>query len=140
MSFGTGLSDGSCKHNNPWPFRKAYPDWLTVPFSEVEEARAFLRARRFTTTVDIPLDVVSVLPAASSASVTTGFAVSENGGLARSGDAEKSDAEEEAVPSSAPLGSGQRKKIGTSLWEEIFFGRLQKIEYPFTHERPKCSA
>ncbi|KAJ6622762.1 hypothetical protein B0H10DRAFT_2187411 [Mycena sp. CBHHK59/15] len=46
---------------------------------------------------------------------------SENGGLARAGDAEKSDAEGEAPPS-APLGRGQRKKIGTSryqwpLWE-----------------------
>ncbi|KAJ7348484.1 hypothetical protein DFH08DRAFT_808221 [Mycena albidolilacea] len=46
----------------------------------------------------------------------------ENGGLVRAGDAEKSDAEGETPPS-APLGRGQRKKIGTSryqvpLWEK----------------------
>ncbi|KAJ7812440.1 hypothetical protein B0H14DRAFT_2605758 [Mycena olivaceomarginata] len=58
-----------------------------------------------------------------SLNVVPGLMVSgENGGLARTGDAEKSDAEGEAPPS-APLGRGQRKKIGTSryqgpLWEE----------------------
>jgi hypothetical protein len=46
-----------------------------------------------------------------------GFAVSENGDLARSGDAEKPDAEGEAAPSSAPRGCGQPKKIGTSRYQ-----------------------
>ncbi|KAJ7789162.1 hypothetical protein B0H14DRAFT_3574828 [Mycena olivaceomarginata] len=73
---------------------------------------------------NIPLNVVSGLLASGSSSVTPDFAVSEDGGLPRSGDAEKSDVEEEleAAPS-APLGRGQRKKIVPSryqgsLWEQ----------------------
>jgi hypothetical protein len=73
----------------------------------------------------IPLNIVSGLLAAGSSSVTASSAVSENSCLALScsGHAEKSDAEEEAAPSPAPLVHGQWKKTGTScyqgpLWEE----------------------
>ncbi|KAF8144186.1 hypothetical protein K438DRAFT_1783058 [Mycena galopus ATCC 62051] len=121
VSFGTGLSDGSCK-----PFMTSM---IPRPFRNpcFGNRRSAKEAPFFEHDVyddcDIPLDVVSGLLAAGSSTVTTGFAVSENGGLARSGDAEKSDAEEEIVPSLAPLGRGQRKTIGTSryrgpLWEE----------------------
>jgi hypothetical protein len=43
------------------------------------------------------------------------FVVGENEGLVRAGDAEQSDAEGEAPPST-PLGRGQRKKVGTSCY------------------------
>jgi hypothetical protein len=45
--------------------------------------------------------------------------VNENGGLAHSGDVERSDAEEEAAPP-APLGRSQRKKIETSRYQGAF--------------------
>ncbi|KAF7371545.1 DDE superfamily endonuclease [Mycena venus] len=93
----------------------------TIPVSEIEEAPFF--EQDVYDDCDVPLKVVSDLLAAGSSSVTAGFAVSENGGLARSGDAEKSDAEEEPAPPPATLGRGQRRKIATSryqgpLWEE----------------------
>ncbi|KAJ7364422.1 hypothetical protein DFH08DRAFT_798766 [Mycena albidolilacea] len=75
----------------------------------------------------------SGLFAAGSSPVTAGFAVNENGGLARSGDAEKSDAEEEAAPP-APLGRSQRKKKLKRHATKDPFGRstrLQKIECAF---------
>lgn len=92
----------------------------TVPDLEIEEPPFF--EHDVYDDCDIPLKVVSGLVVGSS-SVTAGFTVSENGGLARTGDAEKSDAEEEPALPPAPLGRGQRKKIATSryqgpLWEE----------------------
>ncbi|KAJ7366074.1 hypothetical protein DFH08DRAFT_797077 [Mycena albidolilacea] len=65
---------------------------------------------------DISLNVVSGLMASGTSSVAADFAVGENGGLVRAGDTEKSHAEGEAPPS-APLGHGQRKKIGTSRYQ-----------------------
>ncbi|KAJ7114985.1 hypothetical protein C8R44DRAFT_881033 [Mycena epipterygia] len=70
---------------------------------------------------DIPLDVVSEFLTSSGTSIAKNFTIGENGGLARAGDAEKSDAEaDEVVP--VVLGCGQRKRVGTrrydaSLWE-----------------------
>ncbi|KAJ6609132.1 hypothetical protein B0H10DRAFT_2226219 [Mycena sp. CBHHK59/15] len=70
---------------------------------------------------DIPLDVVSGLLLSGGSSIAANFAVNQDGGLARAGDAEKSDAEtDEAAP--VVLGRGQRKKMvntryETSLWE-----------------------
>jgi hypothetical protein len=89
------------------------------PVSDVEEAFNELNVYN---DCDIPLNVVSGLMASGTSSVAAVFTVGEDGGLVRAGDSEKSDAESEAPPS-APLGRGQRKKIGTSryqgpLWEE----------------------
>ncbi|KAF8188245.1 hypothetical protein K438DRAFT_1972428 [Mycena galopus ATCC 62051] len=97
-------------------------DTAMIPRSEIEE-EAFLELDVYDD-CDVPLTVVSGLLIASSLSVTADFVVGETGGLARTGDAEKSDVEEkdEATPPVA-LGRGQRKKTGTSryqglLWEE----------------------
>ncbi|KAF8213892.1 hypothetical protein K438DRAFT_1927146 [Mycena galopus ATCC 62051] len=100
----------------------------TVPVSEIE---APFFEHDVYDDCDIPLDIVSGLLAAGSSSVTAGFAVSENGGLARSGDAEKSDAEEEAVPSLAPLGRAQRKRIGTSRYRGPFGRSTKSFFGPF---------
>ncbi|KAJ6631471.1 hypothetical protein B0H10DRAFT_2183373 [Mycena sp. CBHHK59/15] len=80
-----------------------------APASEVEE-EAFLDVYH---DCDIPLDVLSGLLSPSGSSVTpANFSVNEDGGLARAGDEENSDAEaEEAAP--VALGRGQRfKKFG----------------------------
>ncbi|KAJ6526449.1 hypothetical protein B0H19DRAFT_1275799 [Mycena capillaripes] len=68
---------------------------------------------------DIPLEVVSEHLSSGGAGVADNFAVSNDGGITRSGNAEASDAEEEPVV----LGRGQRKKIVAcrnkgQIWEE----------------------
>ncbi|KAJ7470873.1 hypothetical protein FB451DRAFT_953720, partial [Mycena latifolia] len=68
-------------------------DLITLPSSDVEE-EPFLDVDVYDD-CDIPLDVVTGLLVSGSSSVTAKFAVGENGGLARAGDAEKSDAEAE---------------------------------------------
>ncbi|KAJ6459917.1 hypothetical protein C8R45DRAFT_1109289 [Mycena sanguinolenta] len=63
---------------------------------------------------DIPLDVVSDHLQSGGSSVASNFTVSDDGGIARSGNAEASDAEDDEGPvDAAPpaLGRGQRKKI-----------------------------
>ncbi|KAJ6537600.1 hypothetical protein B0H10DRAFT_1971726 [Mycena sp. CBHHK59/15] len=90
-----------------------------VPASDVEE-EPFLNLDVYDD-CDIPLDVVSGLLLSGGSSIAANFAVNQDGGLARAGDAEKSDAEtDEAAP--VVLGRGQRKKIvntryEASLWE-----------------------
>ncbi|KAJ7473132.1 hypothetical protein B0H11DRAFT_1635825, partial [Mycena galericulata] len=85
-----------------------------APTSDVEE-EPFLSVDVYDD-CDIPLDVVSGLLVSGGSSIAENFAVDENGGLTRAGDAEKSDAEaEEAVP--AVLGRGQRKKIGNMRYD-----------------------
>ncbi|KAJ7898902.1 hypothetical protein B0H14DRAFT_3424240 [Mycena olivaceomarginata] len=78
-----------------------------VPTSDIEED-AFLDLDVYDD-CNMPLDTVSDLFASGRSSVKANFAVGENGGLTRTVDAEKSDAEDEAA-SAAPLGRGQRKK------------------------------
>jgi hypothetical protein len=68
---------------------------------------------------DIPLDVVSDHLCSSGSGVADNFSVSDDGGIARSGNAEASDAEDEPVV----LGRGQRKKTVARryqgpVWEE----------------------
>ncbi|KAJ6529677.1 hypothetical protein B0H19DRAFT_1082786 [Mycena capillaripes] len=68
---------------------------------------------------DIPLEVVSEHLSSGGAGVADNFAVSDDGGITRSGNAEASDAEEEPVV----LGRGQRRKIVARryqgpIWEE----------------------
>ncbi|KAF7366573.1 DDE superfamily endonuclease [Mycena sanguinolenta] len=75
---------------------------------------------------DIPLDVVSDHLLSGHSAVTKNFAIADDGGISRSGNAEASDAEDneesvDAVP--LVLGRGQRKKIPARrylgpIWEE----------------------
>ncbi|KAF8174979.1 hypothetical protein K438DRAFT_2047775 [Mycena galopus ATCC 62051] len=66
---------------------------------------------------DVPLDVV--VGYLNRSSGATNFAVGDDGGITRSGNAEASDAEEDDSVDAAPpvLGRGQRKKIPTSRYE-----------------------
>ncbi|KAJ6489087.1 hypothetical protein C8R45DRAFT_1143598 [Mycena sanguinolenta] len=75
---------------------------------------------------DIPLDVVSDLLRSGGSSVASNSTVSDDGGIARYGNAEASNAEDGEGPvDAAPpaLGRGQRKKIAARrylgpVWEE----------------------
>ncbi|KAJ6561308.1 hypothetical protein B0H10DRAFT_2041511 [Mycena sp. CBHHK59/15] len=73
---------------------------------------------------DIPLNVVSDHLLSGGSSIAANFAVDENGGIARSGNAETSDAEaEESDEALVVLGRGQRRKIVARryqgpAWEE----------------------
>jgi hypothetical protein len=69
---------------------------------------------------DIPLDVVSSHLSLGGSGVAENFSIGEDGGIARSGNAEASDAEEEEP---VILGRGQRKKTVARryqgpVWEE----------------------
>ncbi|KAF8150370.1 hypothetical protein K438DRAFT_1779006 [Mycena galopus ATCC 62051] len=92
-----------------------------LPVFDVTEEEAYTN-RVVNDDCDVPLDVVASYLVSNGSSVTTNFAVGDNGGITRSGNAEASDAEEEeedhepvdAAP--AVLGRDQRKKIPTSRY------------------------
>ncbi|KAJ7308618.1 hypothetical protein DFH08DRAFT_823905 [Mycena albidolilacea] len=95
-----------------FPFRK--------PKSSVSDVEEAFNEINVYDDCDISLNVVSGLMVSGTSSVAADFTLGENGGLACTGDAEKSDAEGEAPPS-APLGRGQWKKIGTSRYQGPFW-------------------
>ncbi|KAJ7100367.1 hypothetical protein C8R44DRAFT_641928, partial [Mycena epipterygia] len=67
---------------------------------------------------DIPLDVVAGLLSSGGTSIATNFTIDDNGGIARSGTAEASDADsdsDEEEPST--LGRGQRRKIAARRYQ-----------------------
>ena len=68
---------------------------------------------------DIPFDVVSGHFSSGGSGIADNFSVGDDGGIARSGNAEASDAEDEPVV----LGRGQRKKTAACryqgpIWDE----------------------
>ncbi|KAJ6456514.1 hypothetical protein C8R45DRAFT_580223, partial [Mycena sanguinolenta] len=73
---------------------------------------------------DVPLSIVSAHLSAHGSSVETNFAVGDDGGITRSGNAETSEAEDEEDDMPPPvLGRGQRKRVPARryqgpVWEE----------------------
>ncbi|KAF8172178.1 hypothetical protein K438DRAFT_1940517 [Mycena galopus ATCC 62051] len=97
-----------------------------IPNSDVQE-EMFLQQEVYDD-CDIPLDVVSDLVGGSS--FLGNFAVGDDGGLTRAGDAETSDPElEDADIVPAALGRGQRKKVANACCGGVF--SLKSVFTPF---------